>query len=85
MDKKTNFFFLTFLKVGENLKITLYARIDPAKALVDATELAPSSAKDTVADLSDKLTVSDNLSDENENFLRGWTSTPTSSRLFFDF
>ena len=68
-----------------NLKFTLYARIDPAKALVDATELAPSSAKDTVADLSDKLTVSDNRSDENENFLRGWTSTPTSNLLFFDF
>ena len=37
-----------------------------------------------MADLSDRLTVSDNLSDENENFFRGCTSTPTSNRLVFD-
>ena len=51
-----------------------------------AAEFPPSSANDTVADRSDKLTVSDSLSLEKENFLRlleprEWTSAPTSNRL----
>ena len=53
-------------------EITLYARSDPARARVEAAAEfpPPSSARDTVADLSDRLTVSESRSLESENFFR---------------
>ncbi len=54
------------------MQFTLYASSDPARALVEAAAEfpPPSSANETVADLSERLTVSESLSLESENFFR---------------